>query len=233
MDIVFDVVTGLVPLILAIAVHEWAHVAMARFLGDKTGEERGRYTLNPLAHIDPIWSVAVPLVFIVTQSIAGSRFNVPFFAAGKPAPYTPSRLTREFNGKRIRLRTAELLVAAAGPFSNVVMALVAMLAVLVMLKTGASLQDSMGVPSLLFRFVVMNIGLALFNMLPVPPLDGSKVLFGLLPYEWANRYARVAQQVSVVVLVLLFMGGARYILGPIQGVITDNLVRLMVWASHA
>ena len=78
--IVFNVVTTLGPLILAIAVHEWAHAAMARFLGDDTGTRLGRYTLDPLQHIDPFWTVGLPIYFVVSQTLAGAAFAVPFMA---------------------------------------------------------------------------------------------------------------------------------------------------------
>ena len=91
--LVFNEVTILIPLILSIAVHEYAHVAMARFLGDSTGTSMGRNTLNPLAHIDPIWTVLLPAYFVFLQT---SMFGVPFFGAGKPAPYNPVKLDRRF-----------------------------------------------------------------------------------------------------------------------------------------
>src|SRR5690606_34721403 len=153
----------------------WAHVAMARFLGDRTGEEQGRLTLNPLVHADPIWTVAVPSFFVVMQTLAGAAFPVPFFGAGRPAPYSPVRLDRRFGGKRVKMGLAELLVALAGPVSNLVMAGLAAVLLLAVLDPQVGLSDPRSPAVLVFKFLSMNVGLFLFNLIPVPPLDGSKI----------------------------------------------------------
>lgn len=217
--LIFNVVTTVGPLILAIAVHEWAHIAMARFLGDSTGTSMGRYTLNPLAHVDPIWTLALPVYFVVSQTLVGAAFPVPFFAAGKPAPYSPAKLDRRFNGKRITLGFAELLVAAAGPVSNLIMATVTTLLMVVLLRAGETLDvaaDPRSLAILAFKFVVLNIGLFLFNLIPIPPLDGSKILFNLLPRSLGEKYQAVTDKLSWVLLILLFAGGARFLLAPLQ-----------------
>jgi Zn-dependent protease len=215
--LLFVEITTLLPLILAIAVHEYAHVAMARFLGDRTGEDQGRLTLNPLVHIDPVWTVALPAFFVYMQvAAAGTGVIVPFFGAGKPAPYNPLRLDRKFNGKRITMRTGELLVAAAGPASNVLLALLSTALLAVLIQAGHPLGAERSAASLLLGFILMNTGLAVFNMIPVPPLDGSKVLMSLLPRTAAARYERIAGQLSWLLLLLLVMGGARWLLMPFQ-----------------
>jgi Zn-dependent protease len=224
-QIIFNVVTTVGLLILAIAVHEWAHVAMARFLGDPTGERMGRLTLNPLAHADPVWTVALPTYFVVMQTLAGSAFPVPFFGAGKPAPYTPVKLDRRFGGKRIHMRTAEMLVALAGPVSNIVMAVLTTGLVVVLVRAGHPLfEDPRSLALLAFKFVVLNIGLFLFNLIPIPPLDGSKVVFNLLPHSLGVRFEAVVERFSWILLMLLVLGGARFILAPIQGVIISALL---------
>lgn len=227
-QIVFNVVTTVGLLILAIAVHEWAHVAMARFLGDPTGERQGRLTLNPLAHADPIWTVLLPAYFVTMQTLAGSAFPVPFFGAGKPAPYTPMKLDRHFGGKRIHMRTGELLVALAGPLSNLALALITLGIVAVLIQAGQPLfGDERSLALLAFKFVVLNIGLFLFNLIPFPPLDGSKVLFNLLPREHGLKYEAVADKLSWLLLLVLFAGGARVLLSPIQGAIIGLMLRVL------
>ncbi len=227
-QIVFNVVTTVGLLILAIAVHEWAHVAMARFLGDPTGERMGRLTLNPLAHADPLWTVALPAYFVVMQTLAGSAFPVPFFGAGKPAPYTPIKLDRRFGGKRIQMRAAELLVAIAGPLSNLAMAAVTTGVMVVLVRAGQPLfDDPRSLALLAFKFVVLNIGLFLFNLIPIPPLDGSKVLFNLLPREIGARYEAVVERLGMILMVVLVLGGARLILAPIQRVIIRGLLDIV------
>lgn len=232
MEVVFNVVTTVTLLILAIAVHEWAHVAMARFLGDTTGERMGRLTLNPLAHADPIWTVALPAYFVAMQTLAGSAFPVPFFGAGKPAPYSPLQLTRAFNGKRIRLRTAEMLVAVAGPLSNLAMAILTTGVVIVLIHAGQPLGgDPNSLALLAFKFAVLNIGLLLFNLIPIPPLDGSKVVFNLLPHDLALRYEAVVEKLSWVLMLVLVMGGARVILAPIQSLFIGAMLEVIAFAT--
>jgi Zn-dependent protease len=231
-QIIFNVVTTVGLLILAIGVHEWAHVAMARFLGDTTGEQMGRFTLNPLAHADPIWTIALPTYFVVAQTLAGSAFPVPFFGAGRPAPYTPSRLTRAFSGKRIHLRTAEMLVAAAGPVSNLVLAVVTTGVVIVLIHLGQPLGgDPRSLSLLAFKFAVLNVGLFLFNLIPIPPLDGSKVVFNLLPTRLAQQYEAIVDRLSWVLMLALFMGGARLILAPIQSLFISAMLTLIEHAT--
>lgn len=226
--LIFNEVTILIPLILAIAVHEYAHVAMARFLGDSTGEAMGRLTLNPIAHIDPVWTVLVPAYFVYAQTMVGSLFAVPFFGAGKPAPYNPVRLDRKFSGKRVSMRTGTLLVALAGPLSNVVLFAISAVLLFALVRVGGfALDDPRSPAVLVFRFALLNTGLAIFNMIPVAPLDGSKVLAGLLPRRLADRYEEVAQKLSWVLLILLFVGGARYLLGPVQRVAAELLFALV------
>lgn len=216
-SLIFNLAVTLVPLILAIAVHEWAHVAMARWLGDRTGEEQGRLTLNPLAHIDPVWTVGLPAFLVVSSTLsAGASAVVPFFAAGKPAPYNPVRFSRKLGADRITMRTGELLVAAAGPASNLVLAAITTGVLFVLVRTGNGLADPRSISHLAFSFILLNVGLATFNLIPVPPLDGSKVLMSLLPRKAAARYEQIAGQLSWVLLLLLIFGGARFLLGPIQ-----------------
>ncbi|MBM4280459.1 MAG: site-2 protease family protein [Deltaproteobacteria bacterium] len=223
-DILAQVITTVGPLILAIGVHEWAHVAMARFLGDPTGEQRGRLTLNPLAHVDPLWTVGLPIYFVVTSALAGGS-AMPFFGAGKPAPYNPTKLTRTFGGKRISMSLGELLVAAAGPLSNLALALLITLVLVVLVRGGHPLDvDVPNSPSLLaFKFIAMNVSLFVFNLVPVPPLDGSKILFNALPRAVAAQAMAVTERLSWVLLILLFVGGS-VVLAPIQRVIVGGLL---------
>jgi Zn-dependent protease len=224
-SIAFNVITTVGPLILAIAVHEWAHVAMARFLGDPTGESMGRFTLNPLAHVDPLWTVGLPIYFVVVSSLNGAGYPMPFFGAGKPAPYNPMKLTRKFGGKRISMATGELLVAAAGPLSNLVLALLSTGVLIALAHAGDSLSQALpNSPSLLvFKFIAMNVSLFVFNLIPVPPLDGSKILFNLLPGSLAAKAMQAAERFSFLLLVVVFVGGSR-VLAPVQRAIVGALL---------
>lgn len=227
-SLIFNLAVTLVPLILAIAVHEWAHVAMARWLGDRTGEEQGRLTLNPLAHIDPVWTVGLPAFLVVSSTLsAGATSIIPFFAAGRPAPYNPLRFTRKIGGERVTMRTGELLVAAAGPASNLVLAALTTGVLFVLVRTGNGFADPRSIAHLAFSFILLNVGLAAFNLIPVPPLDGSKVLMSLLPRPVAAKYESVASQLSWLLLLLLVFGGARFLLAPIQGAAMALVLRVV------
>lgn len=158
-----------VVLVLSLTVHEWAHAAEARRLGDTTAEAQGRLSLDPLVHLDAVGTVLLPFL------------GVPFGWA-KPVPVEPLRFRRD-----VSVRWGLLRAAAAGPLSNLALALL----------TGAlylgaeALSPGAPLPTLLARFAQVNFALAIFNLLPVPPLDGSRVVAGLLPEPWAGRYSRL------------------------------------------
>lgn len=217
-NIVLELTIYLGLLIVAISVHEFSHVAMARWLGDDTGTRMGRYTLDPLSHIDPIWTIALPAMLIVLSASAGGS-AVPVFAAGKPAPYNPMRLTRRFNGKRISIRFGELLVAVAGPVSNLLLALVAFIALIGLNKSGYVYGGNYSLLGIVVRFIFLNFSLFVFNLIPIPPLDGSKVLISLLPREVARRYEHVSTQLSFLMLGLLIFGGGGMIATVVRFVV--------------
>lgn len=204
-QLILTLVVTLVLVILAITVHEFAHIAMARWLGDDTGTRMGRYNLNPLSHIDPIWTVGLPAILVLLSAGGGA---VPFFAAGKPAPYNPVRLDRVIGGKRITLRTGELLVAAAGPVSNLLLAIACAIALAVAMRAGANVGDPFSPWALLQKFAILNLALLVFNLIPIPPLDGSKVLMSVLPRSLAARYEDISSRLSWVLFAfVIFAGG--------------------------
>ncbi len=160
-----------IPILLfSIVIHEMAHGYAALFLGDPTAKNMGRLTLNPIVHLDPIWSVAVPTI---TMLVAGF-----FFGMAKPVMYNPANLRNR--------KWGEAIVAIAGPASNVGIALIFVLAINVLSFAGVAnevLYQALGI------VVIMNIFLALFNMIPLAPLDGSKILYALLgPQQQHIRY---------------------------------------------
>jgi Zn-dependent protease len=166
-----------IVLLFSLTVHEMAHAWTADRLGDPTARILGRVTLNPIAHIDPIGTIVFPFIALVT--------GVPILGWAKPVPVNIRRLRNE--------RRDYMLVAAAGPASNIVMAVMAA-ALLTMLPVSLQLGEP-NVTAPLARFltlmVTINVLLAIFNMLPIPPLDGGNVLSGLLPRPMASVFDQI------------------------------------------
>jgi Zn-dependent protease len=194
-----------IPMLLSLTVHEYAHAFVAHRLGDDTAKLMGRMTLNPISHLDPIGTVLIPLFGLLS--------GVPFFGWARPVPINPVRFTR-----RLRMKTGILLTAAAGPLSNLLLALL-MAAVLALL--GPHVADDIaagqkGVLVALTRLagytLLINLGLMFFNLLPVPPLDGSKVLAGFLPDRAYPVLDFIGKYSFVLFLAVLFFGGR--IIGP-------------------
>ncbi len=183
-------VMWLIPLVLSLTVHEWAHAYSAFRLGDDTAERMGRLTLNPIPHIDPIGTLLLPLL------------GVPFGWA-RPVPVNPTRFRRDVN-----MSTGMMLTAAAGPLSNVVLAIASVLIFGGLLRFAPDLvgqQDS--VSTLLMRAFQINVALAIFNMLPIPPLDGSRVADGLMPRRLRPAWDRFAAVGPVALLAVIFLPG--------------------------
>lgn len=199
----------IVILIFSAIVHEYAHGWMARRLGDDTAERAGRLTLNPIPHIDPIGSIVLPLILTLTH--AGF-----FIAWAKPLPYNPNNLTdRKFG---------ELKVAIAGPITNFIIAIIfglvaRFLPLTEQLKiqlvngfiTGdsavLSLVSGSFLASLAFLAMavcIVNLMLGIFNLVPIPPLDGSKVLAGILPYRGREAFYRL-EKYGLIILILLLL----------------------------
>lgn len=161
---------NLAILIISVMVHEVAHGLAALWQGDRTAQYQGRLTLNPLKHIDPVGSIVVPLLLAI---LPGSLM----FGWAKPVPYNPYNLK---NG-----RTSEFIVAFAGPLSNILIALLGAFTIRIF---GMSLPDA--TLSILSTTILMNLVLALFNLVPLPPLDGSKILANILPYQASEQLNR-------------------------------------------
>ncbi len=176
----------LVPLLLSLGVHEWAHAFVAYRLGDDTAEQQGRMTLNPFAHVDLVGTVLLPLL------------GVPFGWA-KPVPIDPSRFR-----PGISMSTGMILAAAAGPASNVVFAVLCGGVAAGLARFAPTLLE--GRPALgllLSRTFEINVVLAVFNLLPIPPLDGSRIVDGIIPFQWRGAWERISGYGVVILLALL------------------------------
>ena len=190
-DTLFQVAALVIPLVIAIVFHEVAHGWTARLLGDPTAAQLGRLTLNPIKHVDPFGTIILPGML----KLAG----LPVFGWAKPVPVVKGRLRNP--------RRDMMIVAAAGPGSNLVMALVgAVLLGLVMRGFAGGMEPSLAVSFLaanLFNFILLNIFLALFNLLPIPPFDGGHIVEGLLPPQAARKYAAMHSKALLIMILLL------------------------------
>jgi Zn-dependent protease len=187
-NVVFQAATWLIPLVFSIVLHEIAHGWTALAFGDPTAKRKRRLTLNPLRHVDPVGTVILPLALAVT--------GAPVFGWAKPVPVVARRLRSP--------RWHMVLVALAGPGMNLLLALLGALAWagLVWLSPPRGL----GWDFLLLNianFVVINVSLAIFNLLPIPPFDGGHVVEGLLPRPLARRYARFGRYGFPILFLLL------------------------------
>ena len=177
-----------IPVLLAITLHEAAHGWVAFRLGDDTAARLGRVTLNPLKHIHPVGTVLLPGALIAV--------GAPFvFGFAKPVPVNPARLRSP--------RRDMVLVALAGPGMNIVLACLSALLLYLAPALPASLAEWWQATFTLG--IVINLVLAIFNMLPVPPLDGGRVVHGLLPPRYAERFARLERFGIIAVLVAFFL----------------------------
>ena len=189
-NIVFRAATWLIPLVIAIVFHEVAHGWVANAFGDHTARRLGRLSLNPIRHVDPVGTIILPLVLAVS--------GAPVFGWAKPVPVVAARMRNP--------RLHMMLVALAGPGMNLLLALIGALAL-------AGLIAAAPPPGLvwvfiglnLFNFVAINVFLAVFNLLPIPPFDGGHIVEGLLPRPLAVHYAKLGRYGFVMLVGLLFV----------------------------
>lgn len=205
---IVTLILWMVPFIFSLSVHEFAHAWTAKYFGDDTAESMGRVSMNPIAHIDPLGTLLFPII--------GFLSNFPVIGWAKPVPV---------NGRNLKNPVKQgMWIAAAGPISNLILAIIFTIALGIYYKftapgTFPSLNPTPGsgnfnpIMSMLLFGVYLNVLLAFFNMLPMPPLDGGHVLRGLFP-ALAPQLALIERYGIIVLLLLLYTGALEILLAP-------------------
>ena len=206
-------ITYYVVLLFSLSFHESAHAWAALQMGDDTAAREGRISLNPLVHIDPIGTVLLPLIMFVSS---GS----PLFGWAKPTPYNPANFRRDRT-----IASGHVMVAAAGPVSNLILAVLFTAALFLVWRIAEIHSPTHPAVKIPLAGVHINVLLAVFNLVPLPPLDGSKVAAWGLPRSLADAYVRVMEPYGTWILLILFATG---MLNVLVGPLTFLLTRLLL-----
>lgn len=194
-----ELVYVFISIVLSLSLHEAMHAYAAHALGDTTAQDEGRLSLNPLRHIDPLTTVLLPIVTLLV-------FHVPLLAA-RPVPFNPARLKFDEFGAAI--------VAFAGPLTNLVLAVIG--ALFLHIATNAQVADFLNI------FATLNVAIFVFNILPIPPLDGSRVLYAFAP-EPLQEFMRTIEPYGIWIVFALVLTG---VLTNLLGVLDNDILRLL------
>ena len=215
----------MVVLIFAISAHEASHAWMSNRFGDDTARLLGRITLNPVKHIDPIGTLLIPIAAFIFAHMGGALAAIPLIGWGKPTPVNPLR----WRNKDL----ANVMVSAAGIMANLLIAITTFIVFKVLMATGTlglfdngALSEDLATPLRMFLLysLIMNVSLAVFNLLPFPPLDGSKILQTFLPQSMQPVLTALEQYGYLILIAFLYMGLFSKIFEPIL----EFIIRLLM-----
>jgi Zn-dependent protease len=200
-----------IPVLFAVTLHEVAHGWMARYFGDRTAELLGRLSLNPLRHIDPVGTLLVPGLLLAV--------GAPLFGWAKPVPVVTSVLAKP--------RLALIMVALAGPLANIVMAFLWLAVLIAVLSVWSGHMLDNWLERMAQAGILVNVLLAVFNLLPIPPLDGGRVVAGALPTRLGALFERLSPFGMFIVLVLAVTGQFNWLLNPAYRA-TDHVISALL-----
>ncbi len=231
-ELVSNLIIYMVVLLLAISAHEAGHAWMSYKYGDDTAYLLGRVTLNPVAHTDPIGTLLLPIISFVFGAIGGALGSIPLIGWGKPTPVNPRNWTN--------YKQANVMVSIAGILANILLAIMGFIIFKTLISYDVfgfgTIQQGLGffmanvegfpkiLATLFLNLIFLNVSLAIFNLLPFPPLDGSKVLSTFLPASFQPFFDMMEQYGFIILMALIYFGVVSVIMMPIFAVVRYLLI---------
>jgi Zn-dependent protease len=210
-NFVSHLVIYMVVLLLAISAHEAGHAWMSYKYGDDTAYLLGRVTLNPVKHTDPIGTLLIPIISFIFGAVGGALGSIPLIGWGKPTPVNPRKWTN--------YKTANVMVSVAGVLANLILLAIGIVAAKIMMSQGFTVSDFFGrsqnpLAILVGNMMTLNLSLFVFNLLPFPPLDGSKILSTFLPESFQPTLDLLEQYGFLILMFLIYIGVFSLIIRP-------------------
>jgi Zn-dependent protease len=210
-NFISHLVIYMVVLLLAISAHEAGHAWMSYKFGDDTAYLLGRVTLNPVAHTDPIGTLLIPIISFILGALGGALGSIPLIGWGKPTPVNPRKWTN--------YKWGNVMVSVAGVLANLILLIIGIIAAKIMLTQGFSMMDFFGASKnplaiLVGDLMTLNLSLFVFNLLPFPPLDGSKILQTFMPDSAQPVFEMLEQFGFLILMFLVYIGVFRWIITP-------------------